>query len=235
MTLKADETSVDYKDGLRNNFYHTLLIIFDDKRKDSGHEWYFHNVSGPNLTQVYHADMLFTVTNHNIAVEKYEIEINESGERLLLYNDGTNGDVEANDSIWSFRVDQLPVGTHSMAVYADDVLIAEAAAIGFDVPESIWLTRVNFDHIDATNVPEASVISNKITLFPNPADAELHISSTGNMTHIAVYDLIGKVIMQTQLSDYTYTLNTAQLKSGFYIIRIADESGSVDTQRFIKK
>ncbi len=235
ITLKADESSIDYAtNSRRNNFYHTLLIVFDDKRRDSGHEWYFDNIVGPKLTPVYNADILLTVTNHGIAASTYAIAIND-GERIPLHNDGTNGDVTADDNIWSFRINGLPVGDHVMAVYADDKLISDAATVPFTVPETIRLTRVNFDHMEDTSTPETPLSNSIIRMFPNPADAELHIQSMANLSNIAVFDIVGRMVIQASPEHNSYTMNTSQLKSGIYIIRIADETGAIETLRFIKK
>lgn len=74
--------------------------------------------------------------------------------------------------------------------------------------------------------------NNTISLYPNPAQEVLNVSSSNSITKIEVYDLLGrKVASKNNASD----VNVAALGKGAYIVKVVQENGSVVAKQFIKK
>jgi hypothetical protein len=242
ITLHADESIDLPESGIRNDFYHTILMIFDDKRQVSGEEWYFHNIMGPMLTPVYYADIKFQVHSYMEDVQKYEIEINDSGERIPLElvvpdppEEGTKEDDPGYDT-WFVDLLQLPVGAHSMNIYADDVLLDDGTNWSFEVPEiSRWMEEVTFVHQSDVSVPENGFGTSTISMYPNPVRNALTIESPIMISEYQIYDIVGKVVLHDTQSARNTVVNTAVLKSGVYFIRILDETGTLHTHKFIKE
>ena len=74
--------------------------------------------------------------------------------------------------------------------------------------------------------------SDMISLYPNPAQEVLNISSSNSITNIEVYDLLGKKVAT---NNNTKNVNVAALGKGFYIVKVVHENGSVVAKQFIKE
>ncbi|MBM3404613.1 MAG: T9SS type A sorting domain-containing protein, partial [Bacteroidetes bacterium] len=73
----------------------------------------------------------------------------------------------------------------------------------------------------------------KILCYPNPFEDRLYIKSEIVFAHIQIFSAIGKKVIDCKYSD---VLNLSQLVSGFYYIRILNNSGDVVFQdKIIKK
>jgi len=97
-------------------------------------------------------------------------------------------------------------------------------------------TTCNAVTVIAQNIDEFTLSGNKISMYPNPTANVLHISTEKLMTntHLSIYSLTGKLIMQTELKDQTTSLNISKLKSGVYILKVSNTEGTAN-QRFVKE
>ena len=75
------------------------------------------------------------------------------------------------------------------------------------------------------------IISNNISVYPNPAKNILHIKGNKNIKQIRIIDKLGKVIKADMISKNT--INIESLKQGAYLIEILCED-KVITKKFIK-
>jgi hypothetical protein len=74
--------------------------------------------------------------------------------------------------------------------------------------------------------------NNTISLYPNPAQEVLNVSSANSITKIEVYDLLGKKVAS---NNNAKNINVAALGKGVYVVKVAQENGSVVAKRFIKQ
>jgi len=70
-----------------------------------------------------------------------------------------------------------------------------------------------------------------VSLYPNPTSSILNIKMKNTLKQATVYSVLGAKVLDTT----SKSLNTANLKSGLYLITIEDENGSIATKRFMKK
>ena len=82
----------------------------------------------------------------------------------------------------------------------------------------------------STSINE-SVISNSITVYPNPAKNILHIKWNKNINQVRIIDMLGTVIEAEMISKHT--LNIESLKQGVYLIEIRCDD-EIITKKFIK-
>ena len=101
-----------------------------------------------------------------------------------------------------------------------------------------WINR-RLAWLDANMVGENSSGNDEspiFRVFPNPANDILHVESEEKINRIGIYNLMGNLVLEkTDYDDYTTSVNVAQLKPGLFIVRIYFNSGSVVSQRFVKK
>ena len=117
-----------------------------------------------------------------------------------------------------------------------DVTGAEAPAVGaivggaLDLTNSVYVDSIVFDNTLGT--ADFGYANNTISLYPNPAQEFLNISSSNNITKIEVYDLLGKKVAS---NDNASNVNVEDLVKGAYIVKVVQENGSVVAKHFIKE
>lgn len=60
----------------------------------------------------------------------------------------------------------------------------------------------------------------ELSVWPNPAQNQVHFQSNHRMTNIAIYNLHSKVVIQQSLNHLTGSINTEFLQNGMYLARI---------------
>jgi hypothetical protein len=81
-------------------------------------------------------------------------------------------------------------------------------------------------------INDVEFANNTISLFPNPAQEVLNVSSSNSIAKIEVYDLLGKKVAS---NNNAKNVNVAALGKGVYVVKVAQENGSVVAKRFIKQ
>jgi hypothetical protein len=73
----------------------------------------------------------------------------------------------------------------------------------------------------------------RVTLYPNPANNVLHISSDNAFEKIQITNVIGNMIKEENLSSTG--INIAELQAGVYFAKLIDSKGAITTKKFIKE
>lgn len=72
-----------------------------------------------------------------------------------------------------------------------------------------------------------------VSVYPNPASTELFITTHAKPVHVKVYDMVGHLAMEV---DMTSRLDIAKLAPGSYSMLITDEKGNIQAHtRFMKQ
>jgi hypothetical protein len=75
------------------------------------------------------------------------------------------------------------------------------------------------------NDPQAEGV---FSVYPNPANDRVNITSTQAMKEITVYNYVGQVVYQSELgATNSVVLNTAGYEAGVYVVRVNTENGVV--------
>lgn len=75
--------------------------------------------------------------------------------------------------------------------------------------------------------------SQSITLFPNPTNGIISITSNSELTQIEIYDSLGKSIT-TQNANFS-SINLTSLSSGIYICKLINSNGQVQFKKIVKE
>jgi len=89
-----------------------------------------------------------------------------------------------------------------------------------------------FDTAPTLGTNDFGYANNTISFYPNPAQEVLNVSSANSITKIEVYDLLGKKVAS---NNNAKNINVAVLGKGVYVVKVAQENGSVVAKRFIKQ
>lgn len=76
------------------------------------------------------------------------------------------------------------------------------------------------------------IVSNPISLYPNPTSNELTIDTEQKISEVSIIDITGKIIMITKQN--TKTINVSDLSNGLYFIKLSTGERTI-TKKFLKQ
>ena len=80
------------------------------------------------------------------------------------------------------------------------------------------------------NITKSRVKEGSITIYPNPAEDVINISSSNQINNVTVFNFIGQPVYQGNSN----IINTTNFKTGVYIIRIETTEGLTTEKITIK-
>ena len=99
-----------------------------------------------------------------------------------------------------------------------------------------------YDYDGSIQIHELKVITlkgerNNIKLYPNPASQNLTVEVWEDSEFpldVTIFDTTGKLVAVRQLTDYTQSVDIAELDKGFYYLQVNTEHESI-SKRFVKQ
>ena len=81
-----------------------------------------------------------------------------------------------------------------------------------------------------------SKVSNRLSVYPNPANSQLTVSATGveGSTEIRITDVFGKVVYTEEVNG-TKKVDVSELKNGVYLVTVLRKGEAVQTRRVVIK
>ncbi|WP_313375721.1 S8 family serine peptidase [Chishuiella sp.] len=159
------------------------------------------------------------------------------GQYIYLYSD--NGQIIFNNGT-SFS---SPITAGAMAIMLQKFPKTPLALLKSKVEESASLysspsNQLGYGIPDYYKASQEVLMTNdfkkesEFLVFPNPFGNEITVQSKNGVNFIEIYSLIGQKI----LSFYNQEkINTSNLKSGFYLIKIQDKKGNFYMNKLLKK
>src|SRR5690606_1543350 len=76
----------------------------------------------------------------------------------------------------------------------------------------------------------------KVQIYPNPVTSGKFTVNTESNTHklIEVDDVLGKKVLNTEMTTYQKEVNVSHLKAGVYILKLTEKNNSVTRKVIIK-
>ncbi len=159
------------------------------------------------------------------AAEHYGVYISVTGtsisDFILLYEETMDADGGSRtQGAWKHKIVDLSEYT------GEEVYIAFRH---FNCNDMFWL------NIDDIYVGEGfginEVKENHISVYPNPANNYINVNATSNIENVEVYTISGQKVGNFTANSTTTTINTANLTSGLYLMKIHTENGVIN-QKF---
>lgn len=97
---------------------------------------------------------------------------------------------------------------------------------------NIWIGFTVYVHDGSMNTQE--VKNTSFTAYPNPFKDVLTIQYEKPVEKVEIYDLTGKTLLKSRPNSSDFQLNTSQLPSGVYVVKIESNS-KVISKKIIKK
>ena len=146
---------------------------------------------------------------------------NKAGADLATAGTSSNQYVPSADSQW--RTETVDLSGISSS---NDGIVKFVFQSGYG--NVIWIDNVRI--VDGTGVEE---FDGTISIYPNPANNVLNISSSESVEQVVIYNVAGQVVMTE--NGNVQSMNISNLASGSYIVRIQTVDGNISNQRFIKE
>ncbi|MBI9039067.1 MAG: T9SS type A sorting domain-containing protein [Bacteroidales bacterium] len=80
------------------------------------------------------------------------------------------------------------------------------------------------------NITKSTLKENSITIYPNPAEDVINISSPSQINNVAIFNFVGQVVYQGNSN----IINTSDFKTGVYLIRIETTEFAITEKITIK-
>ncbi len=128
-----------------------------------------------------------------------------------------------NGSSW---VDMNPVAPEGVVLNAF-IRVGNTYMSG-SMHHSVW-------RITPTQSVDPSEAQAAISVYPNPAADQLRISSVEGTQIVTIYDLLGRVMLQTSINTAAESVNVSSLLPGTYVLEITGTNGFRHQLRFTKK
>jgi hypothetical protein len=126
------------------------------------------------------------------------------------------------------------------------LLVTDESKLNVDIP---GLYFVNYSLTDPSN-NKAAVVKRlvevveftglketgkgvQLDVFPNPTQGLITIETASNIRNVKVFDIVGKVVMDVNLSGRTTQLDLTQLHKGIYFIQLDTQDGKSGVQKII--
>ena len=99
------------------------------------------------------------------------------------------------------------------------------------------VTTTYVDNITGLAAATASVNNNallNISMYPNPTSSRLTISAQSTIKSAAIYNLLGKEVINLEINKNSESIDVSNLSSGMYLIKYTIENAT-GTAKFIKE
>ncbi len=91
-----------------------------------------------------------------------------------------------------------------------------------------------FLYIDNAKIETANSIDEydfSANIYPNPANSILNVTSTSNINTVEVFNMMGQKVTTVKVNDTQAQINTSNLSTGVYMVRLNTENGVI-TKKF---
>jgi hypothetical protein len=83
----------------------------------------------------------------------------------------------------------------------------------------LYIDNINISYENTTAINTS--YKNEVSIFPNPANNNLTVSSSKIISELAVYDIMGKqVLSNKKVNSNTVNINTSKLSKGYYSVSL---------------
>lgn len=122
---------------------------------------------------------------------------------------------EANDYAFS----QIAPGEYAYGVSLEGFITSEGQVnvVNQDLVVTVTMLPINTSVISHTSLT--------IKMFPNPARTSISITSEEEIELIAIFDTMGRLLHKQSVGTNSTTVNTQELPSGVYLVRIDTRNG----------
>lgn len=129
-------------------------------------------------------------------------------------------DVQPSNTTYTTYFDDVDVGNYSYMITAE-----------YHFDGQVCISEAAYAEVEVTSVNE---LSRTVGIYPNPVNDKLTIEAQVDLGTVEIYNLMGTSIYSQRDCANKVEINTADLPSGIYFIRMTNDKTS-ETRRFVKE
>src|SRR5690554_4513143 len=162
----------------------------------------------------------------------YRVEITDGNQVEFIFNNINlpyeGEDEEGSNGFIAYKIKPI-AGTQ-----LGDFIIGNEAYIYFDYNLPIITNTTSTEVVEDTSSVSVPSLNNLISVYPNPTNGILHLSSKENIIieEVKIYNLQGRELFGSTTNQQT--INIENLSAGIYLMNIKTNQGSI-SKRVIKK
>ncbi len=121
--------------------------------------------------------------------------------------------------------------TYDLTDYDGEMVYVGIQCVSFDA--FVFMT----DDITISTVPssiEEGPQANEFSIYPNPAQNFVNVSSNGTMNSVKVVNLTGQVVYSSVVNGQEIQINTGNMAEGMYLLQIETENGTSSQKLIIE-
>lgn len=73
-----------------------------------------------------------------------------------------------------------------------------------------------------------------VMIYPNPVTDVVNVSASSNIRVVQIYNLLGQVVLSQTADSKKISINTTDLKSGVYDLKVILSDGSLDKKIIVQ-
>ena len=165
--------------------------------------------------------------NGDGTIFKYDIQTNTFS-KVFDFNDVLTGAIplgsltKLNNKLYGVTSEG---GTHNYGTVFEfnPQTLTFTKAFDFDSQNGRLPVTTTLVVLDRNTLTTNIVEENKIIVYPNPAQQQIHIKTDAHITKVSLFDALGKEVYLEMTGN---TVNVEPLKSGIYILKVETDKGS---------
>ena len=126
---------------------------------------------------------------------------------------------------YEITLDGTLVNTSPVPFQADATL-GGIDFFSIDANNNYWLDNLVFDLGPFVTVGTDDFSANNFSVYPNPVQDVLNIRTSNTVDAIAVYDVLGKLVLATTPDAISPTMDMSSLNSGVYLVKVTIDGAS---------
>src|SRR5690606_3161610 len=162
----------------------------------------------------------------------YRVEIKDGNQVAFIFNNINlpyeDEDEEGSNGFIAYKIKPIA------GLEVGDIITGNEAYIYFDYNLPIITNSTETEIVQPTSSVSQHNLNNLISVYPNPTNGILHISSKENIIieEVKIYNLQGRELFSSVQNSET--INIADLSAGVYLMNVKTNQGSI-SKRVIKK
>lgn len=208
-------------------------LIINEERGTNGTIKFYNNIfygnkKGSNILRVYDRFQAF----RPFATPDIDFNIDEDG--FSNHSTATNT-IVMNPMFTTPSTGNYRLTAGSPAIDSgDNGYLPSSNTEDLDGNQRIFNTTVDmgaYEAVSTLSTSDFELITNEISLYPNPTHATLNIKSSEDIEAVTIYSILGKEVLKAE----TKTIDVSNLSQGMYVLKIVSKDNTETVKRFIKK
>jgi hypothetical protein len=94
--------------------------------------------------------------------------------------------------------------------------------------------NIEMIRLNPKKVKEHKIAKKAISIYPNPVNSNLNVSSTIKIKQVEIFDVLGKLLVTKKVGGFTEILDLSKVSKGLIIVKVVDEKNTTTIDKLFK-